>query len=87
MAVVTVSDVRTAVVGDRKVVSASIAAISDGTTWDTGLISVDPGGVLVTPHDASTVAADSIAVTVSGGTVTFETAGTARAQYVQARGF
>lgn len=87
MAAATVSSTRTAVVGDRKVASASLAAVANTNTWDTGLSVIDPGGVTVAFNDASAVAADSVGFTVSAGVITFAVAGTARALHVQARGY
>lgn len=74
----------TASLGTKRVVMATLTAPADTNTWDTGLESID--GVLLSFNSASTVAADSYGWTKSGGTITFELAGTARDIFVIAIG-
>lgn len=72
-------------VGTKRVAAGNFAAPSDGDTWVTGLTKVER--VRITFNDAATVAADSMAYTASGGTVTFEIAGTGRAFAAEAIGY
>jgi hypothetical protein len=72
-------------IGTKRVHRGNFAAPSDGDTWTTGLTKVEY--VRLTFNDAATVAADSMAYTASGGTVTFETAGTGRAFSCEAIGY
>lgn len=85
MAAATVTSKVQDVVGRRRVVYAKIAAPADTNTWDTGLTE-GIENVQVTFNDASAIATDSVAVTTSGQTVTFEIAGTGRALFVVAYG-
>lgn len=76
MAAATVASTRTTVFGDRRVVLARLTDPADTNTWITGLQSIE--NVQLTFAEAA-VAADSIAVaSISGGTITFSQAGTAR---------
>jgi hypothetical protein len=69
------------IAGNKYVTYAQIPAASNADTWDAavvGMRTVDFATCV--PNDASTVAADSVSVTWSGSVVTFNVAGTARAQ-------
>ena len=68
--------------GNKRVAYAAIPAASNADTWDatSGGLQFAIDFAQCVPNDASTVAADSVSVTWSGTTVTFNVAGTARAQ-------
>jgi hypothetical protein len=66
------------VAGNRRVRLVQVPAASNGDTYTTDLTTID--AVTCVPNDASTVAADSCSATSSGSVITFNVAGTARAQ-------
>lgn len=84
MAAATVASTDRTVVGNKRLVWAILTAPADTNTWDTGLSTID--AVTIAFNSASTVAADSYGYTKSGGTITFELAGTARDICVTALG-
>lgn len=78
MAALTADSKKESVFGDTRVVVADLPAVSDADTFDTGL-KVDVAFALVVPKGPDAVAADSISVaSISGDTLTFQVAGTAR---------
>lgn len=67
--------------GNRYGAMAQIPAASNADTWDAAVAGISAITFAISsPNDASTVAADSCSITWSGSVVTFNVAGTARAQ-------
>lgn len=67
---------RQTVFGDMRAVLATLPAAADADTWKPGIKRIKQ--VMVSYNDPDAAAADSVAATHSGDTVTFEVAGTAR---------
>lgn len=81
MAALTATSYIKSVVANKRVVYALIPAASNADTWDASVAGITTiQHAQCVPNDASTAAADSVSVTWSGSTLTFNTAGTARAQ-------
>ncbi len=79
MAAVTVDRVRSLVMGNRRVKTATVDIAADADTWVSGLKLIESLSALSETNNA-------IGATFSGGTVTFQTAGAENNVLVQAVG-
>ena len=87
MAALTATSYTKNIAGNKRVVYALIPAASNADTWDASVAGITTvQHVICVPNDASTVAADSVSVTWATSIVTFNVAGTARAQAVTVYG-
>ena len=81
MAVLTATSFIKSIASNKRVVYILMPAASNADTWDASVAGITAvQHVICVSNDASTVAADSTSVTWSGSTLTFNVAGTARAQ-------
>lgn len=83
MAAVTVVNQKFSVAGNQRIVTGKLTAPANGDTWVTGLTSIDSADVT---FSGASAAADSVSVSVSGGTITFNVIGTARDLFVAVSG-
>ena len=87
MAALTATSYIKNIASNKRVVYALIPAASNADTWDASVAGITTiQHAICVPNDASTAAADSVSVTWATSILTFNVAGTARAQAVTVYG-